>query len=213
MFNVYWRESCTDPTWKDPNCVKLFITGKYNPGGTMADPEAGANLGVLCGATENGDSDARIWPCNDGSFCHVPGKNDTAEVGEECCRANRGFFLDENNEQTSINPNASTSASTSISSPTSTSGTGEPADSEDDGMPLSSRLGLGLGLGLGTVGIAAAAVLWFLQRRKATRYANVDSKEGLKDGRDYMYRDPPSELDSFQPRAELDGQSPKRPAT
>lgn len=23
----YWRESCTDPTWKDPACVKLFVNG------------------------------------------------------------------------------------------------------------------------------------------------------------------------------------------
>lgn len=22
-----WRESCTDPTWKDPACIKLFVNG------------------------------------------------------------------------------------------------------------------------------------------------------------------------------------------
>lgn len=22
-----WRESCTDPTWKSPSCVKLFVNG------------------------------------------------------------------------------------------------------------------------------------------------------------------------------------------
>ena len=22
-----WRESCTDPTWKDPACIKLFLNG------------------------------------------------------------------------------------------------------------------------------------------------------------------------------------------
>jgi hypothetical protein len=28
----FWRESCTDVTWRDPACVKLFIngTGKYH---------------------------------------------------------------------------------------------------------------------------------------------------------------------------------------
>ncbi len=23
--NIYWRESCTDPTWTDPACIKLFL--------------------------------------------------------------------------------------------------------------------------------------------------------------------------------------------
>lgn len=22
-----WRESCTDPTWRDPACIKLFMNG------------------------------------------------------------------------------------------------------------------------------------------------------------------------------------------
>jgi hypothetical protein len=24
---IYWRESCTDPTWTDSACVKLFLNG------------------------------------------------------------------------------------------------------------------------------------------------------------------------------------------
>lgn len=30
---VYWRESCTDATWRDPACVKLFVnsTSEYYP--------------------------------------------------------------------------------------------------------------------------------------------------------------------------------------
>src|SRR5947207_2726271 len=27
QYNSYWRESCTDQTWQDPACVKLFVTG------------------------------------------------------------------------------------------------------------------------------------------------------------------------------------------
>ena len=34
--NVYWRESCTDPTWKDPACVKLYVNGTGIDG---SDPE------------------------------------------------------------------------------------------------------------------------------------------------------------------------------
>ena len=26
-FKLYWRESCTDQTWQDPACIKLFVTG------------------------------------------------------------------------------------------------------------------------------------------------------------------------------------------
>ena len=24
---VTWRESCTDPTWQDPACIRLFVNG------------------------------------------------------------------------------------------------------------------------------------------------------------------------------------------
>lgn len=24
---LFWRESCTDPTWEDPACIKLFLNG------------------------------------------------------------------------------------------------------------------------------------------------------------------------------------------
>lgn len=27
-----WRESCTDPTWQDPACQKLFVNGTGYPG-------------------------------------------------------------------------------------------------------------------------------------------------------------------------------------
>lgn len=31
--NLYFRESCTDPTWQDPACIKLFLNGTgYVPG-------------------------------------------------------------------------------------------------------------------------------------------------------------------------------------
>jgi hypothetical protein len=25
-YNIFWRESCTDQTWQDPACIKLFAT-------------------------------------------------------------------------------------------------------------------------------------------------------------------------------------------
>jgi hypothetical protein len=28
---LYWRESCTDPTWQDPACIKLFVNGTSMP--------------------------------------------------------------------------------------------------------------------------------------------------------------------------------------
>ena len=27
---TWWRESCTDPTWKDPACVQLYVNGQYD---------------------------------------------------------------------------------------------------------------------------------------------------------------------------------------
>lgn len=39
--NQLWRESCTDPTWKDPACTKLFLNG------TGINATMGISLGLF----------------------------------------------------------------------------------------------------------------------------------------------------------------------
>ena len=44
--NGVWRKLCTDPTWKDPACVKLCITGDGMDISQLEKFEAIANKGV-----------------------------------------------------------------------------------------------------------------------------------------------------------------------
>lgn len=73
-YNNYWRESCTDPTWKDPACIKLFVNGTGIDGGTPV--------------TQNGQviSDVDITVCNDGTYCDGTGN-------VQCCQSGQGVYI------------------------------------------------------------------------------------------------------------------------
>src|SRR5271163_3436544 len=91
--NLYWRESCTDPTWTSPACIKLFVNG-------------------------TGISDVAITPCDDGSWCDGVGQGSL-----DCCSAGDGLFVVNGTETTlNPNSTASSSSSTS-STPTTASPT------------------------------------------------------------------------------------------
>ncbi|KAF7511490.1 hypothetical protein GJ744_004078 [Endocarpon pusillum] len=75
---IFWRESCTDKTWKSPECIKLFVGGG------------------------NSSRDVQVSPCDNGSWCFGAGYD-----GRECCQQGRGLFI-ANGRATRINPNATT---------------------------------------------------------------------------------------------------------
>lgn len=44
-----WRESCTDPTWTDPRCLKLCMEdSKYSRAGALNGKGAGTNNWDIC---------------------------------------------------------------------------------------------------------------------------------------------------------------------
>ncbi|KAF2669870.1 hypothetical protein BT63DRAFT_478104 [Microthyrium microscopicum] len=88
----YWfRDECTDPTWKSPNCHKICLDG--TTGG-------------------NSSSSAKLTSCpTDGSFCC--GAIDPTV----CCSSSSRIFLSANSSSTSSSTSQSpTSSSTSTSS-------------------------------------------------------------------------------------------------
>ncbi|CAI4218860.1 unnamed protein product [Parascedosporium putredinis] len=66
-----WRESCTDPTWKSPSCLKLCVSDILNSEG----------VAML-------STDIMITICTDGSLCCG-----SRDVTEDCCRDGSGFVI------------------------------------------------------------------------------------------------------------------------
>lgn len=85
-----WRESCTDPTWKDPKCLKLCYTGICKLvwcmlASYLTDPATDSLFpgGIMHMAA----GDARMTVCIDGSYC-------CGYLNNECCSQNLGFWVD-----------------------------------------------------------------------------------------------------------------------
>ncbi|KAL8873037.1 MAG: hypothetical protein Q9174_001424 [Haloplaca sp. 1 TL-2023] len=80
---IVWRESCTDPTWESPNCIKLCAA--FEPTNFHKYP-----------GTKMEDNDEVVTPCEDGSFCCGMGAE-----GTSCCRNKGGVFLVDGTTQAS----------------------------------------------------------------------------------------------------------------
>lgn len=97
---MYWRRSCTDPTWKSPACTKLFV---------------------------NNTLDAQITPCYDGSWCSSNGSDPIAQA---CCATGGGFFIASDGTQTSVKSmnTEESSATIATSKQTASSASATPTD-------------------------------------------------------------------------------------
>ncbi|KAL8921386.1 MAG: hypothetical protein Q9172_004038 [Xanthocarpia lactea] len=161
-----WRESCTDPTWASPSCVKLCVNGTDANGLQMKD------------------NDEIITPCPDESYCC--GSDNTA-----CCNRGDGVWI-RDGLPTKINPNstqkASDAASTTAAAAISGVGAATTAPAPpDDTSPVSRSRGLAGGaiagmvigclLGVAILGLA----FWYLAKRKRQQ-CNTGDKIPLDDG-------------------------------
>ncbi|KAI4227356.1 MAG: hypothetical protein LQ349_006719 [Xanthoria aureola] len=146
--DTIWRESCTDPTWKSPSCVKLCIDGINDEG------------------IPRRDSDSTITQCPDLSYC-CGDKNTT------CCEQGHGVWM-KDGEPTTINPNATQPTSTSAILASATSPATSlptPVPSPPPKPPALSK-GAIAGIAVGAVGwvvILAIALYSFILRRKRRR--------------------------------------------
>ncbi|KAL8992966.1 MAG: hypothetical protein Q9169_006698 [Polycauliona sp. 2 TL-2023] len=164
-----WRESCTDPTWKSPSCVKLCVAGINEKG------------------EHQGDKDILITQCSDLSYC-CGDKNAT------CCEQGDGIWL-RDGEPTIINPNATqatTNAATLASAipPATVSPIpiSSPPTKSTSGLTPSTIAGIAVGTVAGAT-IVAVGIWFFLhQRRKRRRQDNTSTSDSAPE---FMYANQP----------------------
>jgi hypothetical protein len=184
---TWWRESCTDPTWKDPACVQLYVNGSYN--GQEGDSLERFNCSRVLMRGSEATIDVPMSLCPDGSYCMG-----TGAAATPCCDNHQGLFVLSNLTVTSQNPNLTASAtSSSASSTTLASSTSSlaftatpPAGSPTaTASPLSRGLSTGAKAGIG-IGAAVAAlailglVFWvFILRRSHARGRSAGEKPDL----------------------------------
>ncbi|KAL8875995.1 MAG: hypothetical protein Q9198_005732, partial [Flavoplaca austrocitrina] len=143
-----WRESCTDPTWASPSCIKLCVNGTDENGLPMKD------------------NDEIITPCADQSYCCGSNNN-------ECCDQGQGVWV-KDGLPTRTNPNSTESTQTEVAisgvpnqNTTPVSPGPTPSPTESHGLTGGAIAGIVIGclLGLMTLGLA----FWCFARRKRRR--------------------------------------------
>ncbi|EPS45556.1 hypothetical protein H072_491 [Dactylellina haptotyla CBS 200.50] len=165
-FDLFWRESCTDRTWKSPACTKLFLNGTGLAG------------------------DVVIILCTDGSYCY--GNDDNARA---CCSGGNGIFL-ENGTPTTRRPSAASTTLVSNSAGTSGVEThhlvaSSPTPSSRGGSGLSTVVKAGIAAAAGLSGMAIIMAAGFLLLRyrmqkqqmvEKTVYAREDTTAAVSGG-------------------------------
>lgn len=112
----FWRDSCTDHTWRNPACVT--IDSRENSG----ENRTFMNIALICMFLDANGSQVRLSKCADGSFC----PRNTSDPNTICCDNHLGQFarnasvkLSAGSTSTTLNPTAATSTFFSHSSPSS----------------------------------------------------------------------------------------------
>lgn len=185
-----WRESCTDPTWASPSCIKLCVngTGRCNSF-QLNNPLRRVNIANGSHADEAGASmdanDEHVTQCSDVSFliemtrekCLLMFQKGSFCCGIEagakaCCANNEGVWI-VNGTTTNVNPSSATTSGATITksiivnptsqAPVTATGTGSPSGSNHTGAIVGGVVG-----GLAVLFIIAAAA-WFSRRWRAAR--------------------------------------------
>lgn len=151
--NQTWRESCTDPTWDSPNCIKFCLDGineKFN---------------------SRSKDDAEVTPCGDGTYCCGAEQTD-------CCSRHEGIYL-VNGTPT---PTLSSSARPTLTGASAIGGTADTSthkQSSDTGQ----KVGVGVGVGIGVAVIIAGILvgIWLRRRERgiATKAAHEETEQNV----------------------------------
>ncbi|KAF8851907.1 hypothetical protein BDZ45DRAFT_765285 [Acephala macrosclerotiorum] len=150
--SVYWRQGCTDKTWKSPYCLSQLCTTKAEGG----DPTTNVAVGQ----------------CSDGSWC-------CGGVNATCCQAKAGVVLAATIGVSSTSSSASSSAtsqtsssmgtstSSGTSSTSSTSATNTPTSNASSGeLGSGAKIGIGVGVAGGVIAIVTVAGAFFILRKR-----------------------------------------------
>ncbi|PMD38762.1 hypothetical protein L207DRAFT_634762 [Hyaloscypha variabilis F] len=152
---LYWRGSCTDPTWKSPFCLSNLCTNSSDGG--------------------NASDNVPLRQCTDGSWC-------CGSTNTTCCNEGLGVKLDavigvanasSSTSSSSIASSTSTSTSSSTATNLATSATGSPSSSptksaQDTQLGMSTGAKAGVGIAVAVLFVAAVAgITWFFLRQKS----------------------------------------------
>jgi hypothetical protein len=151
----YWRDSCTDPTWQSPYCLKLCMAANDNAG-------------------PGNHYNAHMLPCPDGSWCCAQDIS-----ASQCCEAKQGVMLP---ATIGVFSTSAPASSATIAEPSTTASTSLPSTSTsqaDSGLTSSAKVGLGIGLSIGGV-LAAAAIAWLVMKRRQLRRMPTESHDPAK---------------------------------
>ncbi|CAL8583419.1 hypothetical protein XPA_009043 [Xanthoria parietina] len=154
---VLARGTCTDPTWKDPACLDLCLSGE-KPDGKMYE-----------------DTTTALTVCADGSIC-------CERPNVTCCSGRKGVFVQGGKVVSSLASSASYTSTSVSSTPTVASGQGSSSSGEiatpavPSPTPALSNPGPIVGGVVG--GVAAIAVLslafwYFFIRHRYTRQQGI----------------------------------------
>ncbi len=191
-----WRESCTDPTWKSPSCVKLCIDGISKS--TRPLHPCHTRFRKLTGhyTDDEGDRrrdvDNRITQCPDQSYC-CDHRNTT------CCQQGNGVWI-EDGQPTTIKPKA-TQATTVLTTPISETAPADlppppvpPPPPQSAGLAGGAIAGIAVGAIAATI-IPALAIWLYILRLKNRRRDNIDAKDASDTA--------PQPVDGHRPPAEM----------
>jgi hypothetical protein len=132
---TWWREGCTDQSWSDPACIKLYINGTFyclqsefvvSPPIHGSDPDAELDSG----------NDIPMTMCPDGSYCAG-----TRGAATQCCDYHQRYSILANLTVTQQNPNTTASASTSMASSTSSMAVTVSSSSSSSGLTTGTKGG------------------------------------------------------------------------
>ncbi|KAI4225085.1 MAG: hypothetical protein L6R36_004175 [Xanthoria steineri] len=186
----FFRDSCTDPTWKSPSCPQLCTTGFGQSGSDVGRKEE-QNL-----KPEYSQEDVALTDCRDGSYC-------CGSANVTCCSQGQGIRMNSTlnvpSQPVTSTATSSTSTLASAQSEKSTS----TASNNNQSMGLDQKAVLGIALGCGIVGciIVGSAIGYFVvrKRHKSSKYARkrLSSVVPVKPEYRIQHRDPIYELDTY----------------
>ncbi|KFY24344.1 hypothetical protein V491_02198 [Pseudogymnoascus sp. VKM F-3775] len=187
--NPYWRQTCTDQTWKSEYCLNAFNDCPIDTNGNAPVTPCGGDASV-----------ATTWCC---------GQSNTT-----CCDTPAAISIPltigptSTTSTSSPTPSSTSSSSSSQTTPTTTS-TSSPIETptpQASGLSTAAKAGIGSAAGVCAVGIIGIG-LWLLMRRRKMKNMTEDdympeiSEKYITEG---VYTGGISELDSRKTPKQLD---------
>jgi hypothetical protein len=174
--NYIWRESCSDPTWKDPNCLQLCTSGigEKHFMKKIERPKLIISVAVNYDGKQINSTtdDVNITLCPDGSYCC--GFNSTA-----CCSQYSGYWIKDGkvyqHDQNPYTASSSTGSFTSSTTTPSLSPTSKSNGSGGNATNVGLDVGLGAGLPIIIIGSIIAVVLHRKWRSKRTQASEAQA--------------------------------------